>query len=294
ADELKQLIAQVSTSNQVNGINAKIFITAKDDTKGIAEVEKAIADLEKSNSREIYIWAKNYVANANFDLDLAYGKGLSSKEKLDFDNFEATIKKINNQKESWLACLKFEGTYTYFNPLTAMLDGLAGLIGKTAIPAKYYNPDEPDYNPLPAKIYAYASGKIISEANSTDKYRASRQEFALVCGAWNGLVGTVEAIPAGVSMLMKLQGSAIDVIINHDGARDKLIKTIKNINKEQIDQLLSTIGDEIEKGYKKYTSNPCLVSYASGQAVFVVASLFIGAGEANAAKTFLQTLEKLD
>lgn len=37
-----------------------------------------------------------------------------------------------------------------------------------------------------------------------------------------------------------------------------------------------------------------MVSYASGQAVFVVASLFIGAGEANAAKTFLQTLEKLD
>ena len=294
ADELKQLIAQVSTSNQVNGINAKIFITAKDDTKGIAEVEKAIADLEKSNSREIYIWAKNYVANANFDLELAYGKGLSSKEKLDFDNFEATIQKINNQKESWLACLKFEGTYTYFNPLTAMLDGLAGLIGKAAIPAKYYNPDEPDYNSLPAKIYAYASGKIISEANSTDKYRASRQEFALVCGTWNGLVGTVEAIPAGVSMLMKLQGSAIDVIINHDGARDKLIKTLSNINKEQIDQILSTIGDEIEKGYKKYTKNPCMVSYASGQAVFVVASLFIGAGEANAAKTFLQTLEKLD
>lgn len=294
ADELKQLIAQVSTSNQVNGINAKIFITAKDDTKGIAEVEKAIADLEKSNSREIYIWAKNYVANANFDLELAYGKGLSSKEKLDFDNFEATIQKINNQKESWLACLKFEGTYTYFNPLTAMLDGLAGLIGKAAIPAKYYNPDEPDYNPLPAKIYAYASGKIISEANSTDKYRASRQEFALLCGTWNGLVGTVEAIPAGVSMLMKLQGSAIDVIINHDGARDKLIKTLSNINKEQIDQILSTIGDEIEKGYKKYTKNPCMVSYASGQAVFVVASLFIGAGEANAAKTFLQTLEKLD
>src|SRR6187402_25544 len=37
-----------------------------------------------------------------------------------------------------------------------------------------------------------------------------------------------------------------------------------------------------------------MVSYASGQAVFVIASLFIGAGEANVAKTFLQTLEKLD
>lgn len=169
-----------------------------------------------------------------------------------------------------------------------------GLIGKAAIPEKYYNPDAPDYNPFPAKIYAYASGKILTEINSNDQYRLSRQEFALVCGAWNGLVGTIEAVPAGISMLTKLQGSALDVIINHEGARDKLIKTLGNINKEQINKLFATIGDEIDKGYDKYTSNPCMVSYASGQAVFVVASLFIGAGEANVAKTFLQTLEKLD
>ena len=294
AEELQQLIAQVSTSNQVNGINAKIFITAKNDTKGIAEVEKAIADLEQSNTREIYIWAKNYETKDNFDIDLAYGKGLSSKEKLDFDNFEATIKTLNTQKDSWLACLKLEGTYNYFNPLTAMLDGLAGLIGKAAIPAKYFNPDETDYNPLPAKIYAYASGTIITEINSNDQYRASRVEFALVCGVWNGLIGTVEAIPAGASMILKIQGSAIDIVINHQGARDKLINTISKINKEQIDQLLSTINDEIEKGYTKYTSNPCMISYSSGQGIFVVVSLFVGAGEANVAKTFLQTLEKLD
>jgi hypothetical protein len=294
AEELQQLIAQVSTSNQVNGINAKIFITAKNDTKGIAEVEKAIADLEKSNIREIYIWAKNYESKDNFDIDLAYGKGLSSKEKLDFDNFETTIKTINTQKNSWLACLKLEGTYNYFNPLTAMLDGLAGLIGKAAIPEKYFNPDEPDYNPLPAKIYAYASGTIITEINNNNQYRASRVEFALVCGVWNGLIGTVEAIPAGASMILKIQGSAIDVVINHQGSRDKLINTISKINKEQIGQLLSTINDEIEKGYKKYTSNPCMISYSSGQGIFVVVSLFVGAGQANGAKTFLQTLEKLD
>ena len=294
AEELQQLIAQVSTSNQVNGINAKIFITAKNDTKGIAEVEKAIADLEKSNIREIYIWAKNYESKDNFDIDLAYGKGLTSKEKLDFDNFEATIKTLNTQKNSWLACLKLEGTYNYFNPLTAMLDGLAGLIGKAAIPEKYFNPDEPDYNPFPAKVYAYASGTIITEINSNNQYRASRVEFALVCGVWNGLIGTVEAIPAGASMILKIQGSAIDVVINHQGARDKLINTISKINKEQIAQLLSSIGKEIDNGYTKYSSNPCMISYSSGQAIFVVVSLFVGAGEANVAKTFLQTLEKLD
>ena len=294
AEELQKLIAQVSTSNQVNGINAKIFITAKEDAKGIADVEKEIADLEKSDKREIYIWAKNYQSSANFDVELAYGKGLNSKEKLDFDHFEASIKKINGQKESWLACIQLEGTYSYFNPLTAMLDGLAGLIGKAAIPEKYYNPDAIDYNPFPSQIYAYSSGAILSEIGSKEEYRPSRVEFALVCGAWNGLVGTVEAIPLGVSMLAKVQGSALDVAINQDGARDKLIKTLSNINKEQINQLYATLGDAINKGYEKYTSNPCLKSYASGQAVFVIASMFIGAGEANAAKTFVQTLEKLD
>lgn len=103
-----------------------------------------------------------------------------------------------------------------------------------------------------------------------------------------------EAIPAGASMILKIQGSAIDVVINHQGARDKLINTISKINKEQIGQLLSSIGDEIEKGYTKYTSNPCMISYSSGQGIFVVVSLFVGAGQANGARTFLQTLEKLD
>jgi hypothetical protein len=95
-------------------------------------------------------------------------------------------------------------------------------------------------------------------------------------------------------MILKIQGSAIDVVINHQGARDKLINTISKINKEQIGQLLSSIGDEIEKGYTKYTSNPCMISYSSGQGIFVVVSLFVGAGQANGARTFLQTLEKLD
>jgi hypothetical protein len=84
-------------------------------------------------------------------------------------------------------------------------------------------------NPLPAKIYAYASGTIIPEINSNDQYRASRVEFAL-CGVWNGLIGTVRLYQRA-SMI---QGSAIDVVINHQGARDKPINTISKINKEQI------------------------------------------------------------
>jgi hypothetical protein len=41
-----------------------------------------------------------------------------------------------------VSCFKTRG---YNNPLTAMLDGLVGLIGKAVIPAKYFNPDETDY-----------------------------------------------------------------------------------------------------------------------------------------------------
>ena len=230
ADELKQLIAQVSTSNQVNGINAKIFITAKDDTKGIAEVEKAIADLEKSNTREIYIWAKNYQSSANFDVELAYGKGLSSKEKLDFDNFEATIKKINSQKESWLACIQLDGTYIYFNPLTALLDGLAGLIGQAKIPERFYNPDAKDYNPFPAQVYRYASLSVFQDKLNdvlgnpiyNGKYTKSRAEFAFSCGVWNGFVLAVGGIPEGASMIVKL-------ITNEKETRTKMFDTFSKM-----------------------------------------------------------------
>jgi hypothetical protein len=46
-------------SNQVNGINAKILSSPpKTIQKELQSYKKSTADLEKSNIREIYIWAK--------------------------------------------------------------------------------------------------------------------------------------------------------------------------------------------------------------------------------------------
>jgi hypothetical protein len=48
------------------------------------------------------------------------------------------------------------------------------------------------------------------------------------------------------------------------------------------------------KEWDKYTANPCMVSYGSGAAGFMVISCFYGAGEAKGVATIFQSIEKLD
>ncbi|AOC93255.1 Fibronectin type III domain protein [Flavobacterium anhuiense] len=184
---------------------------------------------------------------------------------------------------------KFDGTYTPFNPLTAMLDGLAGVIGEAKIPIRFYNPDEKDYNPIPAQVYSYITFSVVKDKmndfitnNNKDlaKYSESRCGFAFTCGIWNGLVGAVGGIPEGASMVIKL-------ITNEN---DQAVKLWDGLTKLS----WSTIGDLAGEQWDKYSANPCMASYATGEVGFVVISCFYGAGEAKGLATFFQTLDRLD
>lgn len=184
---------------------------------------------------------------------------------------------------------KFEGTYTPFNPLTAMLDGLAGVIGKAAIPERFYNPDATDYNPIPAQVYSYITLSVLNDKLTsiatnknpyTEKFSSSRASFAFTCGIWNGFVGAVGGIPEGASMIIKL-------ITNEDQTRTNLLAAFSKFE-------WSTIGDLAGEQWDKYSANPCMVSYGTGEVGFIVISCFYGAGEAKGLATFFQTLDRLD
>jgi|GEM_PF-3345854 len=184
---------------------------------------------------------------------------------------------------------KFEGTYTPFNPLTAMLDGLAGIIGKAKIPIRFYNPDDTDYNPIPGQVYSLLTFSIVKDklnnfiSNNNAyvaKYSESRCGFAFTCGIWNGLVGALGGVPEGASMVIK-------IITNED---DQAVKLWDGLTKLS----WSTIGDLAGEQWDKYSANPCMASYATGEVGFVVISCFYGAGEAEGLAAFFQTLDKLD
>ncbi|MBP4143085.1 DNA/RNA non-specific endonuclease [Flavobacterium sp. P4023] len=275
--EKNKILSEMSGIKTDSGIITKIFFT---DTKTPDVKRKEITD---------------YLANL---------KGVETALWIDFDaNGKATIKtvlgdkiggKVSSEMNKYLSLMaevlpKFEGKYTAFNPLTAMLDGLAGLIGKAKIPARFYNPDEKDYNSFPAEVFSYATltvlnDKLTSIATNkdpyTEKYSSSRASFAFTCGIWNGFVGAVGGIPEGGSMVIKL-------ITNEDKTRTKLFEAFSKLEWKTIE----TLADE---QWNKYTANPCMVSYGTGEVGFIVVSCFYGAGEAKGLATFFQTLDKLD
>jgi hypothetical protein len=169
-----------------------------------------------------------------------------------------------------------------------MLDGLAGLIGKAKIPERFYNPDAADYNSFPAEVYSYISLSVIKDKINvvignpvyTEKYSASRSDFAFTCGIWNGFIGAVGGIPEGASMIIKL-------ITNEEQTRTNLLAAFSKLEWNTIKTLAGEQWD-------KYTANPCMISYGTGEAGFIVVSCFYGAGEAKGLATFFQTLDKLD
>ncbi|MBZ4043853.1 DNA/RNA non-specific endonuclease [Flavobacterium hibisci] len=184
---------------------------------------------------------------------------------------------------------KFDGTYTPFNPLTAMLDGLAGVIGEAKIPIRFYNPDEKDYNPIPGQVYSLITFSVIKDkvnnfiSNNNEyiaKYSESRCNFAFTCGIWNGLVTAIGGVPEGASMIIKL-------ITNED---DQAVKLWNGLSKLS----WSTIGHMAGEQWDKYSANPCMASYATGEVGFIVISCFYGAGEAKGLSAFFQTLDRLD
>lgn len=275
--EIQAMLGKITGTKSSTGIKGKVFIT--DENTATSVLEKVQARYNQPEAKEMVIWLNVDSKTKKFDIKINAGSGLSEWA----GKSTKEIEQILSQNKEWID----DFWLMDFNPLTAILDGLAELITKAKIPERYYNPDSTDYNPFPAKIYSYVSLKVINdELNSLagspmgDKYTSSRIDFAFVCGVWNGLVGTAAAIPEGGSFLIKM-------ITNEKNARTDLAAAVSKIQWKDVKEM---VGEQ----WNKYTANPCMMSYGAGEVTFVVASCFIGAGEIKGATAVVQTLDKLD
>lgn len=282
--EKQKVFSELQAINTSSKLVCKIYLT---DTKTPEQKKTEIATyVHDLPGKQIALWI-DFDAQGKASIKTFLGKEIKGR---DAEGTGIYIKYLSDV----LATLDLPELK--FNPLTALLDGLAGLIEEAKIPERFYNPDHAQYNPLPSMVYSLASLSIINDemdkfmnSGNTDvvKYSQSRQQFALLCGVWNGFVELVAGVPQGLSLVVKADEGLMNLITNKDNARAKL--------KEAFDKFSwSALGNMIDEEWKKATANPCMVSHLSGKVVFVVASCFIGAGEANIASKFLQTVERLD
>lgn len=277
AEEIQAMLGSIVSNKNSTGIKGKIFIT--DENTAASVIQKVQARYNQPEAKEMVIWLNVNSQTKKYDIKINVGSGLPEYAGKSAKDIELLLK----QNSAWID----DFWLMKFNPLTAILDGLSELLTKAKIPEKYYNPDNTDYNPFPAKIYSYVSLKVIDDELSGligspmgDKYTPSRVDFAFTCGVWNGLVGTAAAIPEGGSFLIKM-------ITNENDARTNFATTISKIQWKDVKGM---VGEQ----WNKYTSNPCMISYGAGEVTFVVASCFIGAGEIKGATAIVQTMEKLD
>ena len=202
-EELQKIIKSLNVTSGETGIKGKIFITNASDQQKIEKVKSILKDLEKSSKKEIYLWA-NYVDEKQFTIDFAVGGGVENRENIIKNR--AVFKKIPSISDlSW---------GIDFNPLTAIFDGLAYLVSYLEIPPKFYDPTVEEYNP-----FLYEADKAMSQFTPNDilakeviKKSGIKTEkgvtpehltFAYKAGLWNGLVGTVKAIPELASLISK-------------------------------------------------------------------------------------------
>ncbi|SUV48359.1 fibronectin type III domain-containing protein [Bergeyella zoohelcum] len=278
ADEIKTMLSNILSTEKSTGIKGKIFITDENTTKILRD--KVIARYNNPKQKELVIWLEVNSKTRKFEVHLNNGSGLPEYARESIKNIEQILK----QKPEWINDDKF--WTVNFNPLTAILDGVAELIGKAEIHERFYNPDEQNYNPFPAKIYSYINLNVINNeldillTQANGKYTTSRKDFAFVCGVWNGLVETVVGIPEGGSFLIKM-------ITNEKNARTEFAEAISKISWKHVKDMAS-------EEWNKYTANPCMVSYGSGKVTMFVASCFIGVGEIKGAAAVIQTIDKLD
>ncbi|WP_375604905.1 AHH domain-containing protein [Flavobacterium davisii] len=282
--EKQKVFSELQTINTSSKLVCKIYLT---DTKTPEQKKTEIASyVNDLPGKQIALWI-DFDAQGKASIKTFLGKEIKGR---DAEGTGIYIKYLS----AVLATLDLPELK--FNPLTALLDGIAGLIEEAKIPERFYNPDHAQYNPLPSMVYSVASLSIINDemdkfmnTGNTDvvKYSQSRMQFALLCGVWNGFVELVAGVPQGLSLVVKADEGLMNLITNKDNARAKFKEALNKFS-------WSALGNMIDQEWKKATANPCMVSHLSGKVVFVVASCFIGAGEANIASKFLQTVERLD
>jgi len=264
SEEAKKITEELTRSAGSTSINQKIFFT---DFNTPAGKKREIEIYFNSLSQGIAVWI-DFDKNKKPAVKIKVGSSIQNANAAETNKFIAKLAEI-------LPGCKQEGDG---NPLTLLLDGIAGLIGQATIDEKYYNPDDKKYNPFPSKVFGIVQSAGMSELPGAPShedgynppYTQPRCGFALICGVYNGIVEIAGAVPAVTSLLAKLT-------VNENHALDTLLKKAAEI---KWDSIPSYMGDL----WGKYNSaNPCKKKYFHGKAISFVASCLVGAGEWRAA-----------
>lgn len=203
------------------------------------------------------------------EFNFYYGSNIPNKDELNF--LETFIVDI------------FGGTAISFNPFTAILDGLSSMIGWFKINPRYYDPEHAEFNPVPSDIYKLVTlGAGMPGVSTALKvlpafpylnapYTPIRAEFALYCGAWNGVIDILAGIPEFASFLIKM--------VSEEEQRDEFLS---GWNKMKEKGILKSI----KEGFvAAHTGNACVVAAQIGHDIIDVLSVVIAFSKAgNAAK----------
>jgi hypothetical protein len=163
-----------------------------------------------------------------------------------------------------------------------MLEGLSFLIGKVIIPDKYYNSKSKDgYDDILASTYSVANGN----------YGKAQIEIAFTCGLWNGLLGTMQALPDGANLVDNCVVLCMDAIFDKGTAR----QDIKNFRDADKWEKIKEVADLFYQNVKEETDgNPPMVSYYSGRMIFEVATVYISVAKVGKFTSVINAIEKLD
>lgn len=270
------LLKQINITHSKTGIKGRIFITDKNTSQQrIAEVQNEIEELKKSNNKEIYIWAKDFVDEKHFTLEIAIGKGFGNKQNEIQKLIDLTHRLTKDKGLQWAGD---------FNPITAIFDGLAELIGRAKIPEKFYNPEANGYNPFPSEIYGYVSGTKINDlllSNYNPKYTKTQLEFAYVCGLWNGSINVVGSLPEGASFVVKM-------ITNEENTRDNTFNAISKLSFDSITQMA-------EQEWEKFKNlNACLQAEKAGELTIETVTIVASFTKLGKVSKVVSALDDLD
>jgi hypothetical protein len=299
---LQEALAQLRATESGTGIVCKLIVTDAT-TKDKDQQVKAITD--KIGADEIMVWVDFDEQGKSRPLQFYYGSNFKSMSAL-----QRAIRDLF--KDIHLTPLTF-------NPLTAILDGLATLIGKLEIPERFYNPDHVDengvndYNDVLAEIYYYGSyinptsllfQKLIApqipdvNADKDSKYAAHKVELAFHCGLWNGVVDQAKGLPDLASWLIKiLTNEKNDKGI---GARDEFAQNWDTFKKDcETKNASATYGgcgwDLIWGAMKKaHQGNPCMISAQIGVDVSNLLTFFIAFAKVGKLAQVSKLMEALD
>ncbi|MDR1502137.1 MAG: hypothetical protein LBT43_06750, partial [Prevotella sp.] len=257
AGQKKYLEEILESAKAQTGVNWRIIITGNNSDKKAAEAEGA-----ESKQPILHLhFEENGEINGNI-----YGGDKSGYIPINNDFIQKLITPLR----------PLEGA------VGKMLEGLSFFIGKAAIPDKYYNPKSKDgYDDILASMYSTANGN----------YGKAQIEIAFTCGLWNGLVGTVQALPDGAKLVDEGVVLCMDAIFDKGTARQDLKNFWEADKWEKIKEVADLFYQNIKE---EVTDNPPMISYYTGRVVFDVATIYLSIAKVGKLSSIVNAIEKFD